>query len=260
MKIQYVSDLHLEFEPIELVNKDSTDLLILAGDIITTRNINQYDYFFDNCSRNWKHVVYIAGNHEFYRGDLEETHDVLREYTSKWDNIYYLNNDGVNLPECEILGATLWTDCNGNDPITKMTIAGGMNDYRLISLKSKKHWKIWPEDTMALHRETKSCLKYFFEYAEEQGKQTIVVTHHAPSRQSTHPKYVEDYHMNGGYSSNLTPLILDYQPKLWIHGHTHNSFDYMVGNTRVLCNPRGYVSGGVAENSEFDLNKEVTFD
>ena len=71
----------------------------------------------------------------------------------------------------------------------------------------------------------------------------VVVGHHAPSRQSTHPRYQHDALMNGAYSSSLDEFILDHpQIKLWTHGHTHEDFDYMIGTTRVFCNPRGYIN------------------
>ena len=89
-------------------------------------------------------------------------------------------------------------------------------------------------------------------------KKCVVVTHHTPSFQSMHPMYANDGLMNGGYHSELSEYILDRpQIKLWTHGHTHNSFDYTIGDTRVVCNPRGYESNSWKEQTGWDPEKVV---
>ena len=205
--------------------------------------------------------MYIAGNHEFYRGDIEETRDELKEFLyQRFKNIHFLDNEKITLKDYYIWAGTLWTDCNNGDPLTKLYLQDHMNDYFLIKWKSREHWKLRPDDTVELHLLARKALKTHLE--EFLDKPTIVVTHMAPSKRSLHPRYCNDFHMNGGYSSDLEQVMVDYDIPLWFHGHTHDSFDYTVGKTRVLANPRGYMiptrSGErLPENEFFDPNKVV---
>ena len=97
-----------------------------------------------------------------------------------------------------------------------------------------------PEDAVEDH---KKMVEYIRIMTEGKNDKFVVVGHHAPSKQSTHPRYKDEQLMNGGYSSDLSEFILDHpQIKLWTHGHTHETFDYMIGSTRIVCNPRGYIN------------------
>jgi len=262
MRIQYVSDLHLEGCTIDLVN-NSADVLVLAGDITTAKSYKNHYDFFKNCSDNFKDIIYVTGNHEFYRGDIEETREELFEFLYRnFKNIHFLENDSVRIGDHRFFGCTFWTDCNGNDPITKSTIQQGMNDYRLIQWKSREHWKLHPDDTIELHRQSIDSLR---KCLEDSDQPVIVVSHHAPTYMSVHPRFANSRHMNGGYASDLSNLIGvngDRIP-LWFHGHMHDSVDYQVyGKTKVLSNPRGYMIVGAdgkryTENELFDPGKVV---
>jgi hypothetical protein len=142
---------------------------------------------------------------------------------------------------------------NKEDPSTLYSIRNMMNDFISVSngkIKSRYkdengglHYRstaLTPDDVVADH---KAMLEYIRTVVEGKYDQKfVVVGHHAPSKLSTKPKYQNDIIMNGGYSSDLSEFILDHpQIKLWTHGHTHDNFDYMVGSTRVVCNPRGYI-------------------
>lgn len=259
MKIQYMSDLHLEGADLKIENQGA-DLLILAGDITTAKSYKGHYDFFKNCSDNWKNVVYICGNHEYYRGDIEETQKELFEFFYKnFKNTHFLQNESINLGDFRLFGGTLWTDCNGNDPLTKMTFQNDMNDYRVIQWKSREHWKLRPDDTVELHRIAVDSLVRSLEASD---KPMIVVTHHAPSHLSINEKYAAEYHMNGGYFSDQRWLMEGYDIPLWIHGHMHDSVDYVVNKTRVVSNPRGYMIAGrdgkrYTENEFFDSNKVI---
>jgi Icc-related predicted phosphoesterase len=114
-----------------------------------------------------------------------------------------------------------------------------MNDFRVIRNDEHGYTKLRPAHIMYRHQQTISYLKAVL--PDMKDRKVVFVGHHAPSKQSTHPKYVKDYLMNGGYSSELSEFILDHpEIKLWTHGHTHDPFDYMIGDTRIVCNPRGY--------------------
>lgn len=260
LKIQYMSDLHLEGADLKVENKDGADLLILAGDITTAKSYKSHYDFFRSVSDGFDKVIHVCGNHEYYRGDIEETQNELFEFFYRnFKNIHSLQNDSINLGDYRLFGCTLWTDCNGNDPLTKTTLQQGMNDYRLIQWKSRMHWKLRPNDTVELHQQSVEALVRALEGSE---KPMIVVTHHAPSHLSINPRYASEYHMNGGYFSDQGWLMETYNIPLWFHGHMHDSVDYTVNKTHVLSNPRGYMIQGrdekrYPENEYFDVNKIV---
>lgn len=265
MKIALASDLHLEFQDINLKNEEGADVLILSGDILVAEdlhnhpemNYGMYSHvnledlgrrqttalrfrdFLKRCSFQFPHVVYVAGNHEFYHGKWKATLQYLRDECSKFNNIYFLEMDNKVINDVTFIGATLWTDCNKGDPLTLHSLSDMMNDFRIIKNDEHGFTKLRPAHTMYRHHQTISYLKAIL--PDMKDRKVVFVGHHAPTSQSTHEKYKADVLMNGGYRSELGEFILDHpQIVLWTHGHTHDPFDYMVGTTRVVCNPRGY--------------------
>lgn len=265
MKIALCSDLHLEFEDINLKNTEGAEVLILSGDIMIAEDLHNHpemDYgmyssvnladlgrrqqtalrfrdFLKRCSFEFPHVVYVAGNHEFYHGRWKESLTHLREECDKLPNVYFLERDVKVINEVSFIGATLWTDCNKSDPLTLHALGDMMNDYRVIRNDELGYTKLRPAHGMYRHQQTVSYLKQVL--PDMKDKKVVFVGHHGPSPLSTHPRYVNDTLMNGGYRSDLSELILDNpQIVLWTHGHMHDPFDYMIGTTRVVCNPRGY--------------------
>jgi hypothetical protein len=149
------------------------------------------------------------------------------------------------------IGGTLWTDLNNHDPLTMQAIKDMMNDYRIIRNDHRAYAKLSPEDTALRHKLTKEYFKLMLSNHKE--SKCVIVGHHSPSKLSTHQQYANQYLMNGGYSSDMSQFILDHpQIKLWTHGHTHHPFDYMIGETRIVCNPRGYETEGYSEQSGWD--------
>ena len=130
-----------------------------------------------------------------------------------------------------------------------------MNDYRQITANTNgNYFRLQPERTMTDHYKTMEYFKTVManRRAEGNGGPVVVVTHHAPSKMSTKPRYQNDTIMNGAYSSDLSEFILDHpEIKVWTHGHTHDNFDYMIGSTRIICNPRGY-KGYEQQAEDFD--------
>jgi Icc-related predicted phosphoesterase len=274
MKIKLVSDLHLEFSDINIKNEQDCDVLILSGDIMIAEDLhdhpaadfNPYSYgafaelgrkqqrvstfrdFLKRCSFQFPHVVYVAGNHEFYNGKFYKGIQYLRDECAKHPNVYFLENATKIIDDVVFVGATLWTDMNRGDPLTLHAVRDMMNDFRIIRNDEKGYTPLKPADVALRHRGT---LQYFrLMLSEHKDKRCVVVGHHAPSRLSTHEQYKNEYLMNGAYSSDLSEFIMDHpQVKLWTHGHTHHPFDYVIGETRVVCNPRGYESDGYSENS-----------
>ena len=278
MKIKLVSDLHLEFSDIMIPNDANYDLLILSGDIMVAQDLHDHQDenvrtaamlemlgsrqlkaqrfrdFFKRCSFQFPHVIYVAGNHEFYHGKFFASIDHLREECAKYPNIYFLENDVKVINDIVFMGATLWTDCNKHDPFTLHALADMMNDFRIIRNDDAGYRTLKPADIADRHRKTLQYFKTVMDgYPQEQ--KFVVVGHHTPSHLSCHPQYAHDYIMNGGYHSDLSEFILDHpQIKLWTHGHTHHPFDYVLGSTRVVCNPRGYESDGYTEDTGWNPN------
>ena len=256
MRIDYCSDLHLEFGYVSL---PGGDVLILAGDICEERSLRKQfrdtrlvdhndgvyrymDFFERECSK-YKKVFMVMGNHEHYHGKFHKTYNELLAMLP--DNVTLLEKDAVEYEGVVFMGATLWTNCNNGDSLTTYTLRASMNDYRQVQnfYEDKGlYFKLTPEFTFRDHIK---AMNYFREELPKHAdRPVIMVTHHAPSFMSISEQYrgPGDYHMNGGYASDLSEFILDHpQIKVWIHGHVHSQHDYTIGDTRILCNPRGYI-------------------
>ena len=283
MKIKVVSDLHLEFSDINIQNNEGCDVLILSGDIMVAQDLHDHPHmeygmysadlaglgrrqatalrfrdFLKRVSFQFPHVIYVAGNHEFYNGKFFAGLDYLREECAKYPNVYFLEQDTKVIDDVVFVGGTLWTDCNKMDPLTLHGLSDMMNDFRIIRHDYAGYRTLKPADIVERHRRT---LEYFkIVLSENKDKTCVVVGHHSPSFQSCSEYYKHDHIMNGGYHSNLEDFILDHpQIALWTHGHTHYPFDYYIGDTRIICNPRGYQSAGYDESTGWnpDLVVEV---
>jgi Icc-related predicted phosphoesterase len=156
-----------------------------------------------------------------------------------YSNIHFLDNEQVEIEGVTFVGGTLWTDMNRNDPTTLQLIEGMMNDFRIIRNSQRNYGRFAPLDAVVHHRETLEYIKSVVD--SDTTKKYVVVGHHAPCALSISETYKNEYYMNGGYYSDLSEFILDRpQISLWTHGHMHNPSDYMMGGTRIVCNPRGY--------------------
>lgn len=261
MKIKIVSDLHLEFSDINIKNDEGCDVLILAGDILTIEHLNttddsekgkRYRDFLNRVTFQFPHVIYVAGNHEFYHGDFIKSLEEVRDYCSQYPNLYFLENDTKIIEDVIFVGSTLWTDLNKRDPLTVHAVETMMNDYRAIRNSGAGYRKLRPSDTLIRHDHSLGYIKTVISNAAEDAK-IFVVTHHTPSFQSCHEMYKDDSIMNGAFHSELGDYI-SYQPKIkyWVHGHTHQRCDYVLGETRVICNPRGYETSRGKEETNWD--------
>ena len=242
------------------------------GDMPHSHKAASFVDFFRNASRNFKNVVYVMGNHEHYNYDFKYTASDLKKNLSTYENIHLLDNECKEIEGVTFVGGTMWTDMNKRDPITLLHMRDMMNDFRIIKNSNKQTYRKVPlykekegggyeldekgymiqigmkmkeEPSRFSPEDAVEQFEKFVEYAKlvtEGDKKTVVCTHHSPSLQSCHPRYKHDSVMNGGYHSDLEEFIMA-RPniKLWTHGHTHEDFDYMVGETRVVCNPRGYI-------------------
>ena len=260
MKIQLVSDLHQEFEPIQLLNSGA-DVLVLSGDIIVaeyfTRGENSpkraiaetWRAWFEYVCAQFEQVIYVLGNHEHYYGNFLTTETVLRTHLGHIKNLHIRHNAAYTIGEYKFYGATLWTNFD-YDNFKAMMVRDGLNDYSLI--KSRDYRKLSTAETALDHA---NALRILDSYSY--WDKIVFCGHHAPSYRSITPEYATGRyaHLNAGYCSNLDSYI-EARPniKLWTHGHVHSSHDYMIGETRVVANPRGYATKGVPENKDFNPN------
>lgn len=196
--------------------------------------------FLKRCSTEFPHVLYVAGNHEFYNGKWEQTLDTLKTECKKFHNVHFMENDTFKLDDVTFIGGTLWTDCNKSDPLTLRVIDSSMNDFRIIRVEQDEFRRLRPADTIVRHYKTLDYIRHVT--VEKSDEKFFIIGHHAPSKLSTHPRYADDRYMNDAYSTDLSEFILDRpQIKVWVHGHTHDEFDYLIGDTRIVAHPRGYV-------------------
>lgn len=248
MKLRILSDLHLEFGDFWPDQTDA-DVTVLAGDIW------HRDRGIRWASRRFQpdRTICILGNHEFYGQEFDDVLAACRRAAAE-TGIRFLENDGVVLDGVRFLGAALWSDFrlhgDGVRQQTAMLDAAQMlNDFRIIEVADENagRRRLRPADLVPLHMASRVFLES--ELAKPFSGRTVVVTHFLPSARSIAGKH-KGNSLNPYFCSDLEAIIEARQPDLWIHGHTHESFDYRIGRTRVLCNPRGYCPGEL--NPAFD--------
>lgn len=230
MKFRVLSDLHLEFKDytVPRLPDDAETALILAGDIgVDSMAVDFIDEHIDQ----FKHIIYVPGNHEFYHSAYE---DVL----SWWNQVdipgfHFLHNKSVIIDGVAIHGSTLWTDFDKENPLKMFHARQRINDFRYITFNGRV---LTPEDTVEFHKEAVSFLAQAMAKSDYPD---IVVTHHAPTAQSINPIFAGDM-LNAAYANNLDHLIIGKKPVYWLHGHTHHAVVYDVDKTTVVANPRGY--------------------
>lgn len=259
MKIRILSDLHLEFSKLELESAGE-DLIVLAGDIhVGTAGA---EWAITQSQRIGVPVIYVPGNHEYYKTRLTytsflELNETLRKIASKSDNrLIFLQNDVAIVDDTLIYGSTFWTDYNlYGIPERSMYLAEmGLNDHRNIMYTQNA--KFMAEDALREHKKAMEFLENAI--LNQSFSKKIIITHHAPSRGSIHPRWDGDW-LTPAFVSDKSEFIKKYKPDLWIHGHVHDSFDYMLDKTRIVCNPLGYPMGdGSYENGmNFRIDKLV---
>lgn len=217
-----------------------------------------YDAFFAEAFKHYEYVLYIAGNHEHYGSDVEHTLRIIEaRYKPMYPNLHILEKEAVQVDDVLFFGATMWTNFNGRDTKTMQKAFLYMSDYQQIWINDDGDTRrITPGEIYEDHLEAVRALEHYTLHAKAENLKMVVMTHHAPSKRSTHPRYVGEYEINGAYSSNLEGMMGD-PIKLWVHGHTHDSYDYTVRDTRIMCNPRGYVGHALNGKFQGDLVVQV---
>lgn len=245
MKIQYASDLHIEFPQ----NKDflkSTpikpigDILILAGDIVPFAVMDKHADFFSYLSDNFKTTYWVPGNHEYYHSDLVERQGSFTENIK--ENVLLLNNVSVIQQNTRLIFSTMWTQIGVEN---EWFIRQRLNDFHLIGFDGEL---LQPSSYNRLHNESLVFIKTELENSVDEKR--IVVTHHVPTLLKYPEKY-RDSKLNDAFAIELHDLILKYSPEYWIYGHHHaNVGDIKLGNTNVVTNQLGYV----AHNEQLGFN------
>lgn len=267
MKLLVLSDLHIEFGTFDVPKDVEYDVAILAGDTgVPGEKVIRWAKRQSTFGRA-KAVIVLAGNHEFYGTVMQRQLLSMRRACAD-SRVHFLDCDQVVLDGVRFLGCTLWTDFalaidspDGRRWDTHFAMDACrkvLTDYQVIRLQVGQDRDgaivrtLRPEDTLSIHRHHRAWLRAAL--LEPFAGPTVVVTHHAPHRQSLASDYEDDW-LSAAYVSELPDEFFKV-PSLWVHGHTHTSFDYRVENCRVVCNPRGYLSGFPAvkeiENRRFD--------
>jgi len=270
IRIHPNSDLHDDIEGNKIVGEMphvEADATVVAGDVAApgTLALRRLRELYPDRSRP---LIYVPGNHDYY-SHYDKNHPELK---TTWEEqmrlmpevaaelgIILLMNSAIEIGDTLIVGATLWTDFNLRPPYVMYgdavrTAEKLMNDYRAIKTGAgRSRDQLRPRQTIDEHRKSVEFIEKTL--AERPvGQPAVVVTHHGPSPRSLidWPKMRE---LDWCYSSDLEARLMtgDSAPNLWLHGHMHRNRDYVVGNTRVVANPRGYpVLGGRRENPDFD--------
>lgn len=256
MKLQIMSDLHLEFSNL-LVSDTDADVIVLAGDIwLGTKAIKWADSVWPG-----KPVIYVPGNHEFYGYNRTELLVEMRELALETGHIHLLDENEIVIDGVRFLGCTLWTDFmlfgEGKKKWCMYEASEYLADFRRImdddvqqpGWKPGRPIRFTPAMSVDLHKRALAWLEK--RLVEPFDGKTVVVTHHLPSRLSVAGRFLDEY-TSAGFASELDHLFS--KMDLWVHGHTHDNFDYMSNGTRVVCNPRGYVTYQGAENFDFNPN------
>lgn len=247
MKIHVLNDLHIEFEDFA-PPATSADVVVLAGDIgVGLQGLHWAQERFAG-----RPVIYVPGNHEYYRYSTDLI-DELRAGASQ--DLHVLNDEQVIIDGVRFLGSTLWTDFALFGPASKvpamLEAQHCMTDFAIIGHEGRG---FTPRDALRLHEDSRAWLASML--ASPFSGKTVVVTHHAPSSRSVARRYADSL-LSPAFASDLESLMGEDRVALWVHGHVHDSFDYAVDGTRVVCNPRGYAPGAL--NRDFVPDMVVTF-
>ncbi len=249
MKIQYASDLHIEFpENKEFLKvnpiKPIGDILVLAGDIVPFAVMNKHDDFFSYVSDHFENTYWIPGNHEYYYSDLVNRTGTFHEKIT--ENVHLLNNTVIHHGEVDLIFSTLWSHIG---MINQWKIENSLSDFHVIKSEGDK-FTTWRYNQ--IHEECTSFLK---EALITKTKKSVVVSHHAPTFYNYPEKYKGDA-LNEAFAVELFDLIEESEADCWIYGHTHhNSADFKIGNTQLLTNQLGYVKYG--EHKLFNLKSII---
>ena len=252
MKIQFCSDLHLEFPENQRFLKshpfqDRGDILLLAGDIVPLGQIDRHADFFSYLSDSFQATYWVPGNHEYYHFDIADKSGVLNEKIRS--NIFLLNNVTIDHEDIRLIFSTLWSKIS---PLHQWSIQNGLSDFRAIKLN---HKSFLPSHYNRLHEESLIFLKGELSGDGDEQAKRIVVTHHVPTFLNYPKKYRGDV-LNEAFATELYDLIEETGVDYWIFGHHHQNIpDFKIGKSTLITNQLGYVLYN--EHQRFDLSRTI---
>jgi predicted phosphodiesterase len=242
MRFEYASDLHLEFERNrtfmrDMLKEPTGDVLLLAGDIGYLNDYRLlYDFYFDYISKNYKQVIIVPGNHEFYFGSDVTQYGLSYEIEIK-ENVKYYHNKVIHInDEIDIIASTLWSNILESQTLS---VTNMLNDFNQIYHGDRML------DVHAYNEMHIECVRFIREALKSsKAKKIIILTHHAPSLMTIAPQHM-DSPINSAFSNDLDWIMKeDDRIKYWVYGHTHTNIDCQVNSTKIVCNQLGYVGSG----------------
>lgn len=252
MDIWTLSDIHLTLAQARSHHMPfavpEADVCVVAGDI--TDDLVPALQWLSRTILPKMPVVTVLGNHEFFGHDIPAGRRTAARIAADL-GIHLLDDSSVEIGGTRFAGGTLWTDfrlfedADENTTFTQRACMaeakqkfGDFDEIWATEASDRMIARLFnPRDAVELHRGTVAYLDRLLFDAD--GTPTVIVTHHAPSGRSISPKFA-DLATSAAFASGMDGFISAFQPDLWIHGHVHNSFDYQIGSTRIVCNPRGY--------------------
>jgi predicted phosphodiesterase len=239
LRVQVLSDAHIEFHKdggqafIGLLQPSLADVLVIAGDLCLERDLIK---ILTQLCDLYPHVVMVLGNHAYYGSDRGRVNRKMEKASSRLHNLHWLRDSTTTIDGQRFVGTTLWFS---DDPMNAV-YEGQLNDFHQI--RGFRRW---------VYQANESAVAFL---SHEIGPEDVVVTHHVPTLEAIKPRW-RGSELTRFFVCHLHGLILSEQPKLWCFGHTHDSFDFMVGDTRLVCNPFGYAR--YEENPDFDFRRII---
>jgi len=232
-KIQIISDVHTEFNPPTFPEiSQEADVIVFAGDIATTPTKAEA-YLESVRKQTTAPIVYVLGNHEYYSTAFEDTANQYKEACRAIKHLYLLDDSSITLDGVQFFGTTLWTDYdNQRCSVLSLNV---MADFRYM--KTVRQERVSIDDIVKRHERNKLQLQSKLYHTRP--NKTVVITHHGPSFSCVDPAYARS-NLNGAFFVDMDKVILEFQPNLWIYGHTHRGSTHQIGSTKLCVNPWGY--------------------
>ncbi len=261
MFVRLLSDLHLEFGDFSppVLENEKDIVLVLAGDIGVAESPRTIGPFVHEMAQRHRAVIMIKGNHEYYQCSFQRAHEKVFKAISEWSsrmqekpehvgipsNVYFVEKETVEIDDVVFICATLWSSFRNHDDIAMWHAQQQINDFRVIrngTPTDPYRRKFVPMDAYVDHVAAREFIFPKIKESKDLGKKVFVVTHFAPSEQSIVEEFrtIRGEQTNAYYATELGNQIADLSPQVWVHGHTHVNLDYMINETRIVCNPRGY--------------------
>ena len=243
-KIKLISDIHVDcgkqqdkgFSFIDSLPNDNVDVLVLAGDIVTGGELENYFDTFKYLCDKYKEVVFVLGNHDYYGHSISETQDIAKTFAGRISNLHYLQNERKNISGQWFVGTTLWFP-----EIEHMPGKFNWIDFRLI-----------PDGSREIFKEHIFAREYLQNNLQEGD---VLITHHIPNRLLVHSRYKGDSY-NCYFVGHIGDIIQNKKPSHVLFGHSHLSVDKEIAGIRYILNPRAYPH----EWDECGFDKEIIID